>query len=250
MRKTTLSLMMTALLVSGAAAADDRDKRQGAAAKGHAESEAQLSVGSARAMGSATAFAKVDANDDKVVTRREAQAMKGLPQQFGKLDANGDGELTIQEFAALSGNTSGRRGPSAEVAAESNSRVIEDAETRTNPREQNRRGSSAEGVTGAEARVREGTETRTGRPAENRRGAISETEMSSTADLKVEEINRANAVQAFNNMDADGDFKLDQQEAARIQGLDRRFAELDKNGDGTLDYAEFNAITGVEYRER
>lgn len=221
MRKTTLSFIMTALLASGVAVAAE-DKRQDAAAKGHVDSEARLSVGSTRVMGSATAFAKTDANGDKVVTRREAQAMKGLPQQFGKLDANDDGELTIQEFAALSANASGRPGP----------------------------GQSADVDARSEVRVSEGAETRSAGPAENRRAASSEMEIASTADLKVEDINRANAVQAFNNMDTDGDFKLDQQEAARIHGLDQQFAELDKDGDGALDYAEFNAITGVAYRDR
>lgn len=223
MRKTIPVLTISTLLVSGAAFAQGgHDSRHDAKAKGKAESQAALSLGSIRTMGSATAFAKVDADGDMVITRDEADAMKGLPQQFGKLDANGDSELTMQEFAALSVDSSGDRGQSAEVAAE--------AET----------GIDAEAGTGLDRpdEKRSGTRTRT------------EAEGEATADLEVEDITRTNAVQAFNNVDADGDFKLDQQEAARIKGLERQFSELDKDGDGALDYAEFNAITGVEYRDR
>lgn len=223
MRKTTLSLMITALLVSGAAVAgDERDRRHGAETKGQAESQARLSIGSVRTMGSATAFAKVDADGDKIITQDEADAMQGLPQQFGKLDANGDGQLTMQEFAALSVNSSGRHQPSSGVSV--------DAET---------------GVG-----IGVGTRNDRSRPDEDRPGSRAEAEGQATAELKVEDINRANAVQAFNNVDADGNFKLDEHEAAQIRGLDRQFAELDKDGDGALDYAEFNAITSVEYRNR
>lgn len=223
MRKTILGLTISTLLMSGATVAqDDRGSRQDAEAKGRAESQATLSLGSIRTMGSATAFAKVDADGDKVITRDEAHAMKGLPQQFDKLDTDGDGELTMKEFAALSVDSSPHPGPPEEVAVEAE--------------------------TGGDA----GTGTGLDRPDEKRRGTRSRTdaEGNETADLNVEDITRANAVQTFNNVDADGDFKLDQQEAARIKGLERKFSELDRDGDGALDYAEFNAITGVEYRDR
>lgn len=223
MRKTIPALTISTLLLSGAAAAQDgHDNRHDAEAKGKTESQATLSLGSVRTMGSATAFARVDADGDRVITRDEAGAMKGLPQQFGKLDTNGDGEVTMQEFAALSVDSSGHRGPSAEVAAE------------------------------AETGIGVDTRSDLDRPDEKRRGTRTRTEAEgeATADLDVENITRANAVQTFNNVDADGDFKLDQQEAARINGLKQRFSELDRDGDGALDYAEFNAITSVEYRNR
>lgn len=223
MRKTTLSLMISALLLSGAAVANgDQDKRHGAEAKGKAESEARLSLGSVRTMGTATAFAKVDADGDKLITQSEADAMQGLPQQFGKLDANGDGQLTMQEFAALSVSTAGE--------SEHSSGVTVDTET------------------GVGLGI--GKDKDSDNPGRDRADARAEAEGEATADIQVEDINRANAVQAFNNVDADGDFKLDEQEAARIQGLDRQFAELDTDGDGALDYAEFNAITSVEFRNR
>lgn len=219
MRKTTLSLMIGTLLLSGAAIAGGQD-RHGAEAEGRTESQASLSLGSVRTMGSATAFAKVDADGDRVITRNEADAMQGLPQQFGKLDANGDGKLTAQEFAALSVNAPPERDRSPEVAVDSESGIGVDS--------------------------RPGA----GQPGEDRAGARAEAEGTATTDLKVEDINRGNAIQAFNNMDTDGDFKLDQKEAARIEGLEQQFAELDRDGDGALDYAEFNAITGVEYRDQ
>ncbi len=221
MRKTTLSLMISTLLLSGAAVAGGQDK-QGAEAKGKTESRASLSLGSVRTLGSATAFAKVDADGDRMITRSEAEAMQGLPQQFGKLDANGDGQLTAQEFAALSVSTAGQSVHSSGVTV--------DAET------------------GAGLGI--GKDKDSDNPGRDRAGARAEAEGEATADLKVEDINRANAVQAFNNVDADGDFKLDQEEAARIEGLEEQFAELDRDGDGALDYAEFNAITSVEYRDR
>jgi Ca2+-binding EF-hand superfamily protein len=223
MRNTIPVLTISTLLLSSAAVAQgDQTSRHDAEAKGKAESQATLSLGSVRTMGSATAFAKVDADGDKVITQNEADAMKGLPQQFGKLDANGDGELTMQEFAALSVDSSGNRGPSAKVAAE------------------------------AETGIGVDTGSDLDRPDDKRRGTRARTEVEgeATVDLEVEDITRANAVQAFNNVDADGNFKLDQQEAARIKGLERQFAELDRDGDGALDYAEFNAITSVQHRNR
>lgn len=222
MRKTTLTLMISALLVSGAAVAGgEHGKRQGMETKAKGHSEARLSLGSVRTMGSATAFAKVDANSDNVISRSEADAMQGLAQQFGKLDANADGSLTMQEFASLAVNSSGDRGQAAEVAV--------DAET------------------GAGL----GVDTESGEPEGDERGRSgARAESEATADLKVEDINRANAVQAFNNVDADGNFKLDMQEAAKIGGLKQKFADLDEDGDGALDYAEFNAVTSVRTGDR
>lgn len=219
MRTTIPVLTISTLLLSGAAVAQSgHDSRHNAQAEGKADSRTTLSLGSVRTMGSATAFARVDADGDRLITRDEAGAMKGLPQQFGKLDTNGDGELTMQEFAALSVDSSGDRGPRAE----------------------------------AETGIDVGAGAGLDRPDEKRRGTRTRTEAEgeATADLDVENITRANAVQTFNNVDVDGNFKLDQQEAARIQGLERQFSELDRDGDGALDYAEFNAITSVEYRNR
>lgn len=220
MRKTTLTLMISALLFSGAAVAGggEHGKSEAMEAKGKAESQSRLSIGSVRTMGSATAFAKVDANGDNLITQSEADAMQGLPQQFDKLDANGDGNLSMQEFASLSANSSGRSG--AEVAVE------------------------------ADTGIGLGTEGDSDRGNQGRAGARTEAEGEATASLKVEDLNRTNAVQVFNNVDADGDFKLDKQEAASIKGLERQFAELDKDGDGALDYAEFNAVTSIEARKR
>lgn len=222
MRKTTLSLMISALLVSGAAVAGgDQGKEHDMEAKGRAHSESRLSLGSVRTMGSATTFAKVDANGDNLITQGEADAMQGLPQQFGKLDANGDGHLTMQEFASLSANSSGERGSDAQVAVDADTGVGIGVDT----------GGSDE----------YGSEES---------GARTEAEGEATASLKVEDISRSNAVQAFNNVDADGNFKLDKNEAASIEGLESRFADLDKDGDGALDYAEFNAVTSVNAEGR
>lgn len=198
MRTTTSTLMILALIFTGAAAAGERPgDRRAAGAEDRADNQSRLSLGSVRAMGSATAFSRLDADGNRAITRTEANAMQGLPQQFGRLDADGNGELSAREFAALSVGNSNEHVPAA----------------------------GRPGIrTGAEAEVAD--------------------------DMDVEDINRTNAVQAFNNVDTDGDFKLDQHEAARIRGLEQRFAELDRDGDGALDYAEFNAITSIEHRDR
>lgn len=64
-----------------------------------------------------------------------------------------------------------------------------------------------------------------------------------SADMAVEKIDRANAVQTFNNADEDSDFKLTKREAANIRGLEKKFAKLDSDGDGALDYDEFRSLT-------
>lgn len=224
MRKTILTLMIGGLLASGTALAGGQGQDHGAEARGQAHSQSRLSIGSVRTMGSATAFAKVDANGDNMITQGEAEAMQGLPQQFGRLDGNGDRQLTMQEFASLTAGSSGDRGHSgAEVAVD------------------------------AEAGIGLGVNTGSDRPEGEGRGnanARAEAESEATARLKVEDISRMNAVQAFNNVDADGNFKLDKSEAASIQGLKQKFADLDKDGDGALDYAEFNAVTGINAEGR
>jgi Ca2+-binding EF-hand superfamily protein len=64
--------------------------------------------------------------------------------------------------------------------------------------------------------------------------------------MAVEKIDRQNAVQAFNEADADSDFKLNKDEAARIKGLKEKFAELDEDGDGAIDYSEFRSLTQAD----
>jgi Ca2+-binding EF-hand superfamily protein len=44
---------------------------------------------------------------------------------------------------------------------------------------------------------------------------------------------------AFTRADANGDNKLSKDEAARLPAISARFAELDKNKDGSLSLAEF-----------
>lgn len=61
--------------------------------------------------------------------------------------------------------------------------------------------------------------------------------------MAVEQIDRRNAVQAFNKADEDSDFKLNKSEARRIDGLEKRFSNLDSDGDGALDYSEFRSLT-------
>lgn len=61
--------------------------------------------------------------------------------------------------------------------------------------------------------------------------------------MAVEKIDRSNAVQAFHQADKDSDFKLDQSEAKRIDGLEKRFSRMDSDGDGALDYGEFRSLT-------
>lgn len=65
-------------------------------------------------------------------------------------------------------------------------------------------------------------------------------------DMAVEKIDSDNAVQAFNNADEDSDFKLTKEEAARIKGLKDKFAELDEDGDGAIDYGEFRSLTQAD----
>ncbi len=64
--------------------------------------------------------------------------------------------------------------------------------------------------------------------------------------MAVEQIDERNAVQAFNKADKDSDFKLTREEAARIDGLKKKFAELDEDGDGAIDYGEFRSLTQAE----
>lgn len=64
--------------------------------------------------------------------------------------------------------------------------------------------------------------------------------------MAVEKIDDENAVQAFNEADEDSDFKLDKEEAARIKGLKDKFAELDEDGDGAIDYSEFRSLTQAD----
>lgn len=65
----------------------------------------------------------------------------------------------------------------------------------------------------------------------------------STTPMSVEKIDSANAVQAFNKADKDSDFRLNKSEAERIEGLKRKFSELDEDGDGAIDYSEFRTLT-------
>lgn len=64
--------------------------------------------------------------------------------------------------------------------------------------------------------------------------------------MAVEKIDDQNAVQAFNEADKDNDFKLDKEDAARIKGLKDKFAELDEDGDGAIDYSEFRSLTEAD----
>lgn len=64
--------------------------------------------------------------------------------------------------------------------------------------------------------------------------------------MAVEKIDDRNAIQAFNKADRDSDFKLTKKEAARIDGLKQKFAELDEDGDGAIDYSEFRSLTQAE----
>lgn len=227
MRKSTLTLVISALLVSGQALAGGKQEAHGKAeAKAHTHGQAELSIGSVRTMGSATAFSRLDANADGRISESEAQAMRGLPQQWSKLDVDGNGSLSMTEFAALSSNSSGIRG-------EGNN----DTES----------GISAQVDTGV-AGVGIGVDTET--EAETRTDSSAKGKMKGKARFSIEDVSPSNAVQAFNQVDVDGDFKLTEEEAARIEGLKQKFAELDSDGDGALDYVEFNAVTRVEHKRK
>ena len=56
----------------------------------------------------------------------------------------------------------------------------------------------------------------------------------SAKDLSVQKIDRSNAVQAFNQADQNSDFKLNKSEAAKIEGLKKKFSELDSDGDAPV----------------
>lgn len=71
-----------------------------------------------------------------------------------------------------------------------------------------------------------------------------------SASMAVEEIDSRNAVQAFNKADKDSDFTLTKEEAARIDGLKKKFAELDEDGDGAIAYSEFRSLTQSETERR
>lgn len=75
--------------------------------------------------------------------------------------------------------------------------------------------------------------------------AMKDKDEKSTA-MAVEKIDDQNAVQAFNKADEDSDFKLDKEEAARIKGLKDKFAQLDEDGDGAIDYSEFRSLTQAD----
>lgn len=68
--------------------------------------------------------------------------------------------------------------------------------------------------------------------------------------MAVEKIDNRNAIQAFNKADKDSDFTLTRDEAARIEGLKQKFAELDEDGDGAIDYSEFRSLTRSETGRR
>jgi|GEM_PF-5108640 len=249
MRKTTLSLMITALVFSGAAiAGEQQDANAGAKAKAMEHSEAQTSVGTIRGLNMAETFSKLDANADGMISASEGEAMKGLPQQWTKLDTDGNGSLDVREFSALSQNSSGKPGQDDEdefARFEEESGTSADVET------------SESGDSGPAAEDSEDSEDSGGGPNETLADAGAEVDADMTADasvggqddstkLSVQQISQINVVQAFHEADANSDRSVSKDEAKSIAGLEGEFDTLDTNGDGKLDYAEFAAVVDTK----
>lgn len=124
MRKTTLSLMISALVVSGTAiAAEEMDITDESFEAGIAEDYEQasdvevdaklddnLSIGDIRNQDPAIIFAELDVDANGEISEAEAEAMNGLSQQWFKIDVDGSGTLSMDEFSMLAENSSGIRG--------------------------------------------------------------------------------------------------------------------------------------------
>lgn len=64
----------------------------------------------------------------------------------------------------------------------------------------------------------------------------------STKELAVENVKELGAANAFARLDESGDGSVSKMEAGRMEGLERIFAELDADGNGKLNFAEFAAV--------
>lgn len=217
MRKTTLTVVIATLIhAGGLIASDQRDTGAEANAQSHSRGNAELSIGSVQTLGTASAFSRVDADGDGRISRREGEAMKGLGQQWHKLDKDNSGNLSIQEFAVLSAGSDPSRDNGRDAAGlESRTDVEAGVDAQA--------GAAGTGI-GVENRARE-------------RLGLS---------ISLSDINDGNTVRVFNQVDTNGDFKLDRDEATRIEGLVDVYGELDADGDGLLDYAEFKGVTRLE----
>lgn len=258
MRKTTLSLMITALVFSGAAiAGGQQDANSDAKAKAQAmeHSQAQTSVGTIHSLGMAKAFSRLDADADGMISPDEGKAMKGLPQQWNKLDTDGNGSLDVREFSALTENSSGTRsedngdefarfeensGNSPDVkasgSAKSDTKVEESDESGGNEADSDDSG-DIRGQTLADASAKADARMSTNASVGGQ---------DASSKLSVQQISQINVVQAFHEADGNSDRSVSKEEAKSIAGLEDEFDALDTNGDGKLDYAEFAAVVDMK----